>query len=544
MLALTAAIAGALVVHGHGLSTEVGPARLHLSVGGALTLALALAAVRLLLGLVIARLPAKIAADVQARWRQDLFDAFVDASWTVQSQDREGHLQELMTNQVNQAMQAAGQVVASLSGGAMFLALVGAAFVLNPLLALIIFVTAFLLFWLMRPLSRIGRRAAQDLSQTSMGYAAELSEVVRLSEESHVFGAAGAYRRRVGDMIETGRREYFRYQWTGSLVRNIYQSLVMLLIVVGLAGLYIASARNIAALGAVVLMLVRATSYAQQFQGGVHALNQVLPYTERLERATARYRAAAAPGGSLPVPPIESLVFVGVSFAYRRDRRALHNVSFSVHAGEAVGIVGPSGAGKSTLIQLLLQLREPDDGRYLINGLPAGSFRRSDWQQRVAYVPQEPRIMHGTVAENIRFFRALDDAAVQRAASLAHIHDEIMQLPAGYDTLISQVSDAVSGGQRQRICIARALAGDPQVLVLDEPTSALDMTSEVAVRAALAELQGRITLFVAAHRLSALRDCDRVLVLAHGSVEAFASADELERNNAFYQVASALTRGS
>jgi ATP-binding cassette, subfamily B, bacterial len=106
------------------------------------------------------------------------------------------------------------------------------------------------------------------------------------------------------------------------------------------------------------------------------------------------------------------------------------------------------------------------------------------------------------------------------------------------------LSDEFSGGQRQRICIARALAGEPQVLALDEPTSALDMASEVAVRAALTELQGHITLFVAAHRLSALRDCDRVLVLAHGSVEAFAPADELEQSNVFYQVATALTRGS
>jgi ABC-type multidrug transport system fused ATPase/permease subunit len=544
VLALLAEVAAAMVQGAHKLSTDIGPARLDMSLGTALALAIALAFARLLLGLVIARLPARIAADVQARWRRELFDAFAGASWAVQSRDREGHLQELMTNQVNQAMQAALQVVASLSGGAIFLALVAAAFVLNPLLALIIFVTAFCLFWLMRPISRLGRSAAKDLSQTSMNYAAELSEMVRLSEDAHVFGAGNAYRKRMGDWIETGRRDYFRYQWTGGLVRNIYQSLVMVLIVLGLTGLYLASASNVAALGAVVLMLVRATSYAQQFQGGFHALNQVLPYTERLEAATQRYRASAPPSGNLSVPPIESITFDDVSFAYRPDRKALRGVSFNVSAGEAIGIVGPSGAGKSTLIQLLLQLREPDDGRYLINGLPAGSLRQSDWHQTVAYVAQESRVMHGTVADNIRFFRELDDAAVQRAASLAHIHDEIMQLPSGYDPVISQVGDAVSGGQRQRICIARALAGEPQVLVLDEPTSALDMASEVAVRAALQELQGQITMFVAAHRLSALRNCNRVLVLAHGSVEAFASADELERNNAFYQVASALTRGS
>jgi ABC-type multidrug transport system fused ATPase/permease subunit len=449
-----------------------------------------------------------------------------------------------MTSQVAQAMGAVNQMVGALSGGAMFFVLVLASFAVNPPVALIILITAIVLFSLLRPLAKRGRRAGRALSQASMNHAAGVSEVVRLAEESHVFGAEAASRRRVGELIDSAQRAFFRMQMTGGLVNNVYQSLVMLLIVAGLAGLYVTHAGNVAALGAVVLMLVRSTSYAQQFQGGFQAMNQVLPFLERIEAAITRYHASRPISGHRAMPHIENLQFVNVSFAYRRDRPALRGVSFSIQAGEAIGIVGPSGAGKSTLIQLLLRLREPDEGYYMINQIAANSFNTKDWQRRVAYVAQEPRIMRATVADNIRFFRDLDDEAVERAARLAHIHDEIMRLPHGYDTVIGQLSDAVSGGQRQRICIARALAGEPDILVLDEPTSALDARSEAAVQASLTELQGRVTLLIAAHRLSTLTTCDRLLVLAEGAVESFGPTAEVMETRDLYRMTTALAGGA
>ena len=175
-----------------------------------------------------------------------------------------------------------------------------------------------------------------------------------------------------------------------------------------------------------------------------------------------------------------------MEFAYRPGRLALDGISFTVRAGEAVGVIGPTGAGKSTLVQILLRLRDPDHGDYLINGEQASTWRRSDWQRLVACVPQEPRVFRGTVADNIRYYRDESDAKIERAARLAHVHDDIAAMPAGYSTVIGQRADAVSGGQRQRICLARALLLQPAVLILDEPTSALDLASEVAVRSCLA----------------------------------------------------------
>src|SRR4029077_11605435 len=134
---------------------------------------------------------------------------------------------------------------------------------------------------------------------------------------------------------------------------------------------------------------------------------------------------------------------------------------------------------------------------------------------------QEPRLIHASVADNIRYYRRLDDEAVERAGRLARIHDDVMAWFSDYDTIIGHRADAVSGGQRQRICVARALAAEPEVLVLDEPTSALDPRSESRLRESLLALKGELTLFLVAHRMATLAVCDRVIVLVDGRLEAF-----------------------
>jgi ABC-type multidrug transport system fused ATPase/permease subunit len=151
--------------------------------------------------------------------------------------------------------------------------------------------------------------------------------------------------------------------------------------------------------------------------------------------------------------------------------------------------------------------------------------------------------MHASVTDNIRYFRPLDDAAVERAARLARIHEDILTWPRGYDTLIGPRADAVSGGQQQRICIARALAGQAEVLVLDEPTSSLDPQSESLLQQSLLGLKGEITLFIVAHRITTLDICDRVMVITNGQLEAFDTVARLREGNAYYRHASALATG-
>jgi ATP-binding cassette subfamily B protein len=391
-----------------------------------------------------------------------------------------------------------------------------------------------LLFAALRPLSQAGSRAAQALSVTLLEHAGGVSEASRLAEETQVFGVTSAQSARLQQLIEHARQLLFRTQFIVRIVPNIYQSAVYLLLFGGLALIYAVDRSGLASLGAVALLLVRAASYGNMAQTSYQSVRQARPFVERLEATAERYDDAASPAGSEPFEALEFLAFQDVSYSYDEGTQTLSDITFDVRAGETIGIIGPSGAGKSTLAQLLLRLREPDTGQYLVNAVPAHSLRRDDWARLVAYVPQTPQLIYASVNENIRYYRDVAQEEVERAAELAGIHGDIITWSNGYDTIVGPRAAAVSVGQAQRICLARALALRPRILVLDEPTSALDPTSERLIQESLTALRGSLTLFVIAHRLSTLDICDRVIVLVGGRLDAVEALEDLELRNAYY----------
>jgi ABC-type multidrug transport system fused ATPase/permease subunit len=344
--------------------------------------------------------------------------------------------------------------------------------------------------------------------------------------------------------VDACRDLFFRTQVIVKLVPNLYQSFIYLLLVAALAALHAVGSGRAGSLGAVVLLLVRAAQNGQQLQTAYQTLQQSLPFVDRLDRAQRRYAESSPADGGGHLAAVGTLAFESVSFAYTPGRPVLSDVSFAVDAGEAIGIVGPSGAGKSTLVQILLRLRAPSAGRYLVNRGAVEEYAREDWHRLVAYVPQEPRLLHASVAENIRFFRDLDDEALERAARLARIHEDIVSWSDGYETIVGPRADAVSGGQQQRICLARALAARPQVLVLDEPTSALDPHSETLIQESLTALKSELTLFTIAHRMSTLDMCDRVMVILDGRLVAFDTKAVLIEQNPYYRSASMIAAGA
>jgi ABC-type multidrug transport system fused ATPase/permease subunit len=299
----------------------------------------------------------------------------------------------------------------------------------------------------------------------------------------------------------------------------------------GLALIYGVDRSGLASLGVVVLLLVRAGTYGNQVQNSYQVMRQAGPFMQRLLEATERYDDAAIVAGAEPFKALTALSFRDVSYSYGERSRVLSDLTFEVRAGETIGIIGPSGAGKSTLAQLLLRLREPDAGEYLVNGVPAHSLSWADWAHLVAYVPQTPQLIHASVAENIRYLRHVEQEEVERAAKLAGIHDDVMTWSNGYRTLIGPRAAAVSVGQAQRICLARALALRPQILVLDEPTSALDRDSERLIQASLSALRGSLTLFVIAHGSSTLDICDRLMVIVDGRLATVEDLENVERPN-------------
>jgi ATP-binding cassette subfamily B protein len=533
--------AGLVGTHVHSSHSSI--FNFHASVGTLLIIAFALTAVRLLLQIPMSVLPSRIAADVLAGVRQRLFNAFTRASWTVQSEDREGQLQETLTGQAMQAASGAAQTTMLITASFQFAVLIIFAIVVNPVAALVVGVTSVALFSLLRPMRARGVRITRALSEAQVRYAGGIAESNRLAEETHVFGVVAEQRRRVGDLIAYSQRFFYSAQLITRLITNLYQSLIYVLLVAGLAGLYLIGGNHAGALGAVVLLLLRAGTQGQLVQGAYQGIAQAMPFIERTQELERRYTDSEPADGVEQLSSVRSIEFKHVNFAYNPDRPVLADVSFETREGEAIGLVGPSGAGKSTLVQILLGLRLPGAGEYLVNGIAAERYRRADWHREISYVPQEPRLQHASVADNIRFFRDISDDDVTRAARLARIHDDIVGWNDGYETIVGPRADAVSGGQQQRICLARALAARPAVLILDEPTSALDPESETLISQSLHALRADLTLFIVAHRMSTLEMCDRVLVLVDGKLVGFDTRERLQRDNPYYRRASELAVG-
>jgi ABC-type multidrug transport system fused ATPase/permease subunit len=543
-VALIALSAAALVEGSRHVHIALSGVHVTIAFSRLIDIAFAAAGLRLVTQLPLIILPARMSADAQARLRRQLFDAFSNASWAEQARDSEGHLQELMSNQTAQAASTVSGVAGLVAMALTFVILILGALALDPLAAVAVLGAVVLISALMRPLNRVVVRRSSALSQLYMDFANGLGEAARLAQEVRAFGVVDAQRRSMGALVGSAQRLAYRLQVLGRLGPSLYQSFIYLMVVTALASLRATNASHVASFGAAVLLLIRAGGYGQLLQSAYQGLLTTLPFVGRVRATTERYLASAPVTGDRPLDGVVSLSAERIDYSYVPGRPVLSDVSFTVAAGEAIGVVGPSGAGKSTLSQLVVALRAPDGGRYLVNDIPAEEYARADWHALFAYVPQEPRLLHASVADNIRFFRELDDDAVERAARLARIHEDIVTWPHGYDTIVGPRADGVSGGQQQRLCIARALAGRPSVLVLDEPTSALDPRSESLIQESLSSIKDELTLFIVAHRMSTLDICDRIMVVIDGRLAAFDTPAKLRLDSSYFREAlSVAARG-
>ena len=262
-------------------------------------------------------------------------------------------------------------------------------------------------------------------------------------------------------------------------------------------------------------------NFNEQFQNGASGFRRFL---EVLDTPIEE----DAPGAVALEEVMGEITFSGVSFRYEESSEVLHDVSFTVKAGEKFALVGPSGGGKTTLCHLLPAFYRPTEGEILIDGKPLSSFTLSSLRSHIGIVQQDVFLFAGSFKENIRYGNpAATDEEVVAAAKSANIHEYISSLPNGYDTEIGERGVKLSGGQKQRLSIARVFLKNPAILVLDEATSALDNATEILIQHALDRLcEGRTTLVVA-HRLSTIKNADRVAVVREGEIAELGSHDEL-----------------
>lgn len=475
-----------------------------------------------------------LVARVQTEARRSLLEAYLGASWEALSSERRGHLQQLLTAHVAKTTQGVVYVNYLVTAGCSLLVLAVSAVLLSPVMALALGVLLVVLTIPLNPMKRGTRNAAERHSVADREFAVSMADIVSHSRETDLFDVTDPlteHYQRLDHLVAVSNRRIHFFQLA---LPTSYVGVGLVGFVGALALVKIFAVGDLSAISAMVMLLLRSIAYGQIVQTAQQGLGEVGPYILQMEEHRAEYSGRVRRFGSTPLTGVKRLELRGVSYSYPGDSPALHDLDLRIEQGEKIGIAGPSGGGKTTLAQILVRLREPTSGAYEVNGIAASSYDRQTWARGVAMVPQNPVFLDGSIADNIRFFRSwLTEEDVRDAARAAHIEDEILAMPEGFETQLRGLSVGLSGGQQQRLTIARALAGRPGLLVLDEPTSALDTRSERLIRESINELPGGTTVIVVAHRASTLQVSDRILVLENGRITGFDRPDALERHQAF-----------
>jgi ABC-type multidrug transport system fused ATPase/permease subunit len=473
--------------------------------------------------------------------RDKLIDAFFGASWTVQSQERLGHVQQLLTVNCDTVGSIALAIATGLQALLTVVALLAAAFLVSPIAATVVLVFGILLQSALRPFNTWGRKTSVHLSEDSHTMATLVTEYTRLTGELRLFGVEREATAKLHRSSDVAAMTLGRLRLVSQLSTVAYQALALAFVVCALAVVAGHTGSSLGSIAAVLLLMLRSMTYGATVQATSQQLRSYSGFLDMIRLELDRLSQNRYEPGAGELPTSFDIDVKNVSFAYDNRGPVLRHISFRVPGGGILGITGRSGSGKTTLSQILLGMRQPSDGVALVGNVSVARIAKGGGVSPVALVAQDPVLLQGSIAFNISFFRGVPSEEIEAASRAAHLHEDVMAMPDLYETAVGEGGTALSGGQRQRLAIARALAGAPRVLVLDEPTSALDGRSESLIRQTLTELRGRVTIIVISHRLGLVEDCDLLLVLNKGRVADFGPRREVLTHDAFREVAEAAT---
>jgi ATP-binding cassette subfamily B protein len=415
-------------------------------------------------------------------------------------------------------------------------------FIMNWRLALFVFVPAPIVvtfsasFWkrirryMHRFFHRWGRLNAL-LNETLTGvrivkaFAQEPREIARFQQRSADLAVAGIQADRVWAILSSG---------------------MSLVIMLGTLLVYYVGGRYVLFGGMTPGTLLAFIAYAAMFYGPIQSMSRLLNFASRSLTAAERVfevldsqPEVEEAEDAVEMPRIEGRVeFRDLTFGYERHRPVLKGISFEAQPGEMIGLVGRSGAGKTTCINLLCRFYDSDEGDILIDGVPIRKIRVENLRQQIGVVPQDTFLFSGTIADNISYAKpGATKEEIVRAAKVGNAHDFILQRPDGYETFLGEGGQGISAGEKQRLAIARAVLHDPRILILDEATSQVDVETEKQIQEGIARLVKGRTTFAIAHRLSTLKNADRLLVLKEGEVAEQGTHDELmEKEGEFHRL--------
>lgn len=512
VIVLVVATAATLAEDTGRLDVDLGPIALELRPGTAIVVGLVLVVVLLCCAIPAVRLSSGIASRLLARVRSRLLRSLMDAGWEQQSTVLPARFQDLAAVnafRVANLILVLANVVTSTLG---LVALLLAAFLVDAATAAALVVVVIGLALVFRPLIRAVRRRSANHVAAHQRYVESLANAFGVLREIRIYGVRTPAADQVDRVNAEAVHEYRQMMFRGYVMPVLYMSATLTLLLVGLAVARTQDDLDLGRVGAITLFLLRGLRYSQAAQSAWQTAMEHVPYLETVDDAMEQWKPVAGEFGHRPLERVGRIDLEDVTYAYPTGEVGIEHLDLTIQPGELVGLEGPSGAGKSTIGQVVLGLRRPQSGRYLVDGVPAEAFDELGWHSRFAYVAQDATLIRGSVRDNIRFLRPeITDEDVERAAVEAGLGPDLAGWPDGLEREVGASGSELSGGQRQRITIARALAGRPDVIVMDEPTSALDPASEEIVRTTLLALRGRITVVLIAHRESTLSVCDRIV---------------------------------
>jgi ABC-type multidrug transport system fused ATPase/permease subunit len=535
--AVLVAIAPLLVSVGSGkgaVSGTLAGVDITVSSGELVLLSAGLILLRAATTLVARQREARLLGTYDSAMRACLLRQFVRASWTLQAAERAGRLQQFVGGHIGRsqnALRAASQTFAAFAGLVILVlsaVLIGGPVVLAGLLAIGVIAA------LLRPLQRVTKQAAAEQALIAPTWTAQIAETTAMVRETRLFRLEPVVLQRARSLIDRMRRLYEREVLFTTSAPILFETAGLLLVLFGIAVIRAIEPENLTALGAAAILLMRALMHGKNLQNQHHTFGNLMPFVEALDSQIELYTNAEEPDGDTTLEKVERIELEGVEYRYRSDVIVLEEVSVAIETGRSLGIIGPSGAGKSTLLELLLRLRRPTAGSVRINGADLGTYASDSLYERIRLVPQDPRLFDATVGENVASFRDATDEEIWAALGAAGLDEEVRSM-GGLSAPVGALGGELSGGQRQRLCIARAMIGDPDVIIMDEPTGALDAHSEAVVQESLRRLKERVTLIIVAHRLSTLDLCDEILVMSAGRVRAHGERTSLQQTNDYYR---------
>lgn len=452
--------------------------------------------------------------------RKSLFENTLKTNWSFLLNQKIGYLEKVLSSDAQRSSSIISQINNILLTMTSFVTY--AAFALKIMPDITLFTIGFGI--LLSFVSKSIYRKTRKVSETEIRITKETSHLVNES----IIGAkvikataAEAQVARQGH-LRFGNLRKARVQLAlyGSMVSAFIEPVSFLFIAIFFAASYRTPGFSIAAFFATVYLIQKMFSFIQTFQGQIQGLSALVPSLKNIVRYSEALRTEREiDAGKEQFILNRALEFKKVGFAYRGREKLLSGISFSAAKGSVLGLIGPSGSGKTTIADIILRLLEPTEGSVALDDTNAAKISLTDWRRNIGYVPQDVFLLNGTIADNIRFYdSSMSDDNIVAAAKMANIHETVRNLPEQFQTVVGDRGIKLSGGQRQRIALARALARHPQLLLLDEATSNLDNESESAIQKAIADLRGKITVIIIAHRFSTVANVDRLEILDNGRI--------------------------